>query len=205
MNIQTITQIIEKKNIKWIQLHFTDITGNLRVLHIPSHRFLDDKIWKNGMGFDGSSIGLSPVDRSDMIALPDITSFLILPHEEEEARIVCDIYNPSLRKYEGDPRTILKKSIALAKRNGFDDINISPEMEFYLLEEYKTDSYEIKEKEAYFIPPPLDNAKQYRKDLSSLLLKSGYNLKYHHHETGKYQHEVEIRPLPALASADFCM
>ena len=44
MNQEMIRQIIEEKNIEWIQTHFTDLFGRLRVLHIPSERFLNDDI-----------------------------------------------------------------------------------------------------------------------------------------------------------------
>ena len=93
---------IEKNQIKWIQLHFTDVIGTLRVLHIPAKRFLEDNIWKYGIGFDGSSIGLSHIEKSDLIAIPDLASSLVLPHENEELRIIADIYEPSLKKFEGD-------------------------------------------------------------------------------------------------------
>jgi len=35
-------------------------------------------------------------------------------------------------------------------------------------------------------------------------MESGYHVKYHHHETGKSQHEIEIKELEAMAAADFC-
>jgi len=35
-----IKELIDKKHIKWIQIHFTDIMGGLRTLHIPADRFL---------------------------------------------------------------------------------------------------------------------------------------------------------------------
>ena len=205
MSINNIRNSIEKNQIKWIQLHFTDVIGTLRVLHIPAKRFLEDNIWKYGIGFDGSSIGLSHIEKSDLIAIPDLASSLVLPHENEELRIIADIYEPSLKKFEGDPRIILKKALEKAKKKGFDVVSISPEMEFYLMSENSENFHEIKEKQGYFVPPPLDDAKQYRKDLSSLLSKSGYNIKYHHHETGKYQHEVEVKAMNALGAADFCM
>ena len=40
--------------------------------------------------------------------------------------------------------------------------------------------------------------------LSDILIKSGYQVKYHHHEKGKFQHEIEVKELDALIAADFC-
>ena len=84
MDHDNIRQQIEEKNIKWIQTHFTDLFGGLRVIHIPSDRFIKDDILNNGPGFDGSSVGLTGVEKSDLIAMPDPNTFLILPHEQQE-------------------------------------------------------------------------------------------------------------------------
>lgn len=205
MNPRHIKRAIEEHNIHWVQLHFTDLFGRLRAVHISAEQFLGDDIWKNGIGFDGSSVGFSDVDKSDMVALPDPSSFLILPHERGEARIVADICKTPQKRFSGDPRTILKKALATAARHGFDTVSISPEMEFYLLDEYPDTARGINEKKGYFVPPPLDDAKEYRRELSELLIKSGYTVKYHHHETGKNQHEVEILGLDAIGAADFCI
>jgi len=48
MDHDNIRQLIEEKNIKWIQTHFTDLFGGLRVIHIPSDRFIKDDILNNG-------------------------------------------------------------------------------------------------------------------------------------------------------------
>ena len=82
MNLKSIKDIVSKKDIKWIQVHFTDIIGGLRVLHIPANRFFDDNVIKKGINFDGSSIGFRQVERSDMIALPDIETFKYLPYKK---------------------------------------------------------------------------------------------------------------------------
>jgi glutamine synthetase len=77
-------------------------------------------------------------------------------------------------------------------------------MEFYAFNDSQQKYKEEKPNEGYFLPSPIDNAKDYRKQLSDVLMKSGYHVKYHHHETGKSQHEIEIKELDAMAAADFC-
>ena len=81
---------------------------------------------------------------------------------------------------------------------------ISPEVEFYVFNHNESKFTEIKENQGYFIAPPLDNAKEYRKKLSDALMECGYPVKYHHHESGKSQHEIEIDDLDAIHAADFC-
>lgn len=205
MDEKTVAEWITKKRLQWVQIHFTDVMGGLRVVHMPAARFLENDVIHTGVGFDGSSVGFRRVDKSDMIALPDRSTFLPLPHEPGEVLVRADLYDTTLTPYRAGPRNILKAAIDKAKDSGFDRIIISPEMEFYVFDRSEGDHlYEVKENQGYFIPPPIDNVKEFRKELSDLLIESGYKVKYHHHETGKWQHEVEIEGLDAIAAADFC-
>lgn len=204
MDKNTIKNLIEKNNIQWIQLHFTDLIGRLRVVHIPANQFIKN-VLTNGVGFDGSSVGIASVEKSDMIAMPDPKTFLILPHEKNEARIIADILDSSKKPFFGDPRYILKKAKEEVLNYGFDEIRFSPEMEFYVFKYNEESSYENNEKQGYFSPSPLDDAKEFRKTLSEMIIKSGYEIKYHHHESGKYQHEVEINSLDVIDAADYCI
>ena len=205
MNKEKITKAIKDHNITWIQLHFTDLFGGLRVVHIPANQFIKDDILNHGSGFDGSSVGLKHVEKSDMIAIPDPDSFLVLPHETNEARILADVHNTNNEPSVVDPRYVLKQAVKTAQKQGFDDVIISPEMEFFILSDEEKNHYEPLASQGYFAPPPLDDVKEFRKTVSELLLKSNINVKYHHHENGRYQHEIEVKPLSAVAAADFCM
>jgi glutamine synthetase len=204
MNQQQIKKEIETHHIRWIQIHFSDLIGGLRVFHVPADRFIKDDVLVKGSRFDGSSVGFRKVERSDMLAVPDPDTFLVLPHLEGEALIranLCDVdYNP----YRAGPRHILHRAVDTAKSQGFDNIMISPEIEFYVIDHNANKLNEIKENQGYFIAPPLDNAKEYRKKLSDILMACGCQVKYHHHESGKSQHEIEIAELNAIPAADFC-
>ncbi len=203
--IETIyEEQIKQHNIRWIQLQFTDLIGRLRVLHIPVERFLHEVI-PDGIGFDGSSVGMAKVEKSDMIIVPDLSTFLILPHEENEARVIGNIYDATKQPFFGDPRFILQRAKEHVMKNGFDEIKFSPEMEFYVFDDQEDGSYDINEKQGYFIPSPFDNVKAFRKKVSEYLLDSNINVKYHHHESGKNQHEVEIKSLDVLDAADYCI
>jgi glutamine synthetase len=204
MSKSKIKELIDKNHIRWIQVHFTDLLGGLRVLHIPADRFLSDDIISKGINFDGSSVGFRRVEKSDMIALPDSETFKLLPHEKDEAMIRADLYDTKYDLYRACPRNILKKAIEVAKKNGFDKVMISPEMEFSCFNKSTDEENILKESISYFAPPPLDDLKEFRKKLSDVLMESGYQVKYHHHEKGMYQHEIEVKELEALNAADFC-
>ena len=78
------------------------------------------------MGFDGSSItGFNAIEESDMIAMPDPTTFRVLPWRPEDdgggvARMFADILTPEREPYEGDPRHVLRRAEERAKAMGFD-------------------------------------------------------------------------------------
>lgn len=205
MQMSTISKKIKENDIKWIQVHFTDLLGGLRAVHIPSERFLQDHVLRQGCGFDGSSVGLKHVEKSDMIAIPDPDTFHILPHEDSEARILADIYDTTYQPSTVDPRYALKQAVAAAQKQGFDDVIIAPEMEFFVLPDDQENLYGPRANKGYFVPPPIDDVKEFRKMLSELLIETGINVKYHHHENGRFQHEIEVKSLSAIAAADFCM
>ena len=204
MTTQQIKKQIDAQHIRWIQVHFTDLIGGLRVFHFPASRFIKDDILRRGSRFDGSSVGFRKVERSDMIAIPDPQTFLILPHLENEALIRAYLLDVDHNPYRAGPRHILQRATDVAKRQGFDSTMISPEIEFYVFNHNENNFTEIKANQGYFIPPPLDVAKEYRKKLSDVLMACGYPVKYHHHESGKSQHEIEIADLAAIPAADFC-
>jgi len=204
MKKKDLKEIIDKNNIKWIQVHFTDLLGGLRVLHIPADRFLNDDVLKKGINFDGSSVGFRRVEKSDMIALPDEQTFNKLPYEKDEALIRANLYDTDYKPYRAGPRNILIKAVETAKKSGYDKIIISPEMEFCCFKKFVDEEADYKEGITYFSPPPLDDLKVFRKKLSDVLSESGYQVKYHHHEKGKFQHEIEVKGLNALDAADFC-
>ena len=199
-----IKEQIDKKHIKWIQVHFTDLIGNLRVLHIPADRFLIDDVISKGINFDGSSVGFRRVEKSDMIALPESDTFKIIPYEKDEAMIRANLYDTNYTPYRAGPRNILKRAIDKAKTKGYDKVMISPEMEFSCFKKSTDEENGFTDNTPYFSPPPLDDLKEYRKKLSDVINESGYQVKYHHHEKGKFQHEIEVKELEALEAADFC-
>ena len=204
MSKDNLKNLVEKNNIKWIQLHFTDLIGRLRSLDMPADNFLKS-VLKDGIGIDGSSVGFAKVEKSDMIVIPDPDTFMVLHHEKGEARVIGEIYDLSKKQFSAGPRHVLNKAVDFAKNSGFDDVKISPEMEFYVLHEHGEQEPKIVEQQGYFAPASLDDCKDYRKTLSEFVQNSGYNLKYHHHEVGLYQHEIEIGALDALSAADYCV
>src|SRR5438128_8697677 len=137
MPVQALTSedvkaIVAEREIRFIRLWFTDILGQLKSFSINAAE-LDDAM-EGGMGFDGSSItGFNAIEESDMIAMPDASTFAVLPWRPEDrgvARMFCDVVTPAREPYEGDPRYVLRRALERAESKGFDAFNVRPELEF---------------------------------------------------------------------------
>src|ERR1700751_3592460 len=100
-----VKALVEEREIRFIRFWFTDILGQLKSFSINAAE-LDDAC-EAGMGFDGSSItGFNAIEESDMIAMPDASTFVVLPWRPNAAgvaRMFCDIQTPEGTPYEGDP------------------------------------------------------------------------------------------------------
>ena len=136
--VAKVMEKIEENDIKFIKLWFTDILGFLKSFSVPKEEI--EKAFNEGIGFDGSSIeGFVRIDESDMVAIPDPTTFAILPWRPKEkgvARIFCDIVTPDGKPFEGDPRYVLKKNLEKAKKLGF-TYYVGPELEYFYFKDAK--------------------------------------------------------------------
>src|SRR5919205_240106 len=128
-----VIALVEDQDIRFIRLWFPDILGQLKSFSINASELED--AFEGGMGFDGSSItGFNAIEESDMIAMPDISSFAILPWRPEDkgvARMFCDVVTPSREPYEGDPRHVLRRALERAESMGFDRFYVGPELEYF--------------------------------------------------------------------------
>src|SRR3954449_10328239 len=128
-SVDEVKALVDHHDLRFIRFWFTDILGQLKSFAINKDE-LDDA-FEGGMGFDGSSItGFNAIEESDMIAMPDASTFAVLPWRPEESgvgRMFCDILTPERTPYEGDPRHVLRRALERASAMGFDTYNVGPE------------------------------------------------------------------------------
>ena len=101
-----------KEDVKEVALQFTDLSGILHSLSVPSG--LLPKVAAEGIHMDGSSVDMVDISESDLKLMPRLETFVVLPptlFAQRVARVLCDIYQPeSERPYELDPGFVLKKA-----------------------------------------------------------------------------------------------
>jgi glutamine synthetase len=183
---------------------FTDVLGVLKSFAITIDEL--ETALNEGMGFDGSSIeGFCRIDESDMIAMPDPSTFRLIPWrpaEDAVGRMFCDIYKPDGTPFDGDPRNVLKKNLKKAKDLGF-TFYVGPELEYFYFKDSK--KTEFLDAGGYFDLVPLDMAQDLRRQTVLTLDKMGISVEYSHHEVAPSQHEIDMRYTDALTMADQVM
>jgi glutamine synthetase len=199
-----VLELVKEKNVSFIQFWFTDVLGMLKSFALTPTE-LEEGL-DEGMGFDGSSIeGFARIEESDMLAMPDPTTFRLLPWRQGDrpvARMFCDIVNPDNTPYEGDPRYVLKRLLKIIGDKGY-TFYVGPELEyFYFKSNTKPEGIDTG---GYFDSRPLDLASDLRRDTIFALQEMGIQVEYSHHEVAPSQHEIDLRYDDALSMADKTM
>ncbi|MBW1838166.1 MAG: glutamine synthetase [Deltaproteobacteria bacterium] len=201
---EDVMKVVKEKNVSFIQFWFTDVLGMLKSFAITPNEL--EMGMSEGMGFDGSSIeGFARIEESDMVAMPDPTTFRMLPwrpNDRPVARMFCDIVKPDQTPYEGDPRYVLKKLLQKIKEKGY-TFNVGPELEYFYFKS-KTELEPLDEG-GYFDSRPLDMAADLRRETIFALQEMGIDVEYSHHEVAPSQHEIDLRYDEALSMSDKTM
>jgi len=197
--------VIEQQHIKFISLWFTDIVGLVKNITIPASQL--ENVIDNGIHFDGSSIeGLARVAESDMMLMPDLSTYVLLPwtsNGDRTARLMCNIHTPNGQPFIGDPRNALQRALDKAKDMGF-AFKTGMELEFFLFrrdDEGRPVIHSPHDTAGYFDVAD-DNAQRIRHRMMETLSEMGIMVDSTHSETGHGQHEIDFQYNHALVSAD---
>ena len=160
-----------EKNVRFIRLMFTDITGTIKNVEVPFSQL--EKALDGNMMFDVSSIeGFVRIEESDMYLVPDYETWLVFNWHEKEgdariARLICDVESTNRKPFAGDPRSNLKRVLEQMKTFGFTEFNLGPEPEFFLfkLDENGEPTMSLNDNGGYFDLAPTDLAENCRRDI----------------------------------------
>ncbi len=200
-----IIAALDEQAIRFLNLWFVDIMGGVKSIVAPSSRV--EEILERGMLFDGSSIeGSSRAVESDMLLLPDLNTFAVLPWdgpEERAARFICTVHTPQGEPFMGDPRTVLKEALARAAAKGF-SFKTGMELEFFLFQHSASSEPETQwpHDEVSYFDLSTNFTQSIRRKMMGTLEALGMCVDSGHHEIGSGQHEIDFSYDDALASAD---
>ena len=233
-NFEEAKIFIDENDIRMIDFRMIDLNGRWHHLTIPAERFTES-IMTAGIGFDGSNYGFAPVEKSDMVFIPDLSSAAIDDF--------CDIKTLSMIgdiriigktdnvPFNQEPRNVCKRAEEYMKELGVaDTFLLGPEFEFYVFDEVTYNNkpnssgftldgaeafwntgefgslgFQTPHQGGYHIAPPQDVQYDYRSKVCMMMENQGIKVKYHHHEVGSAQMEIEVEFAPMTEMADKTM
>lgn len=150
MDSKEIRSICKEKGIRMIDFKMTDLDGRWRHITIPVERFNDD-IFIYGIGFDGSNYGYAPVEKSDMVFIPDPATAVIDPFTDVPTLTMCGnvcVIGKENTPFDQYPRNVCLRAIEYMKAEEIaDEMLIGPEFEFHLFDNV---SYSVEPQRAGF-------------------------------------------------------
>jgi len=150
-NLEEVKKYCSKNDIKMIDFKMIDLFGRWRHLTIPVERFGEETM-SSGIGFDASNYTFAPVEKSDMIFIPDLATAFHDPFVETPTlSMIGDVFVIGREKsfrFEQDPRTVADRAEEYMKSTEIADVmKIGPEFEFYVFDHV---SYEVKQNTCSF-------------------------------------------------------
>jgi glutamine synthetase len=205
-----VLRTLEERDIRFVRLWFTDVLGTLKSVSVAPAEL--ESAFEEGIGFDGSAIeGFARVYESDMVAMPDPTTFQVFPFEGrgigESARMFCDILTPEGAPSWADPRHVLRRALSKAADRGF-TFYVHPEIEFFLFKDIfpeTGDKPEPVDDGGYFDHTTHSVARDFRRQAILALERIGISVEFSHHEVAPGQQEIDLRYADALTTADNIM
>ena len=196
---------VKEENVHFLRLQFTDIDGIIKNVEVPESQF--EKALDGQIMFDGSSIeGFTRIEESDMLLVPDLTTFEVFPWETDHGkvgRLICDIATPDGANFAGCPRSALKRVVAKAEKMGY-RMMAGPEAEFFLF--HRNENGEpvpaTHDTGGYFDLSPRDLGEEARRDITLVLEAMGFEVEAAHHEVAPGQHEIDFKYEEAVKTAD---
>src|SRR5438270_235011 len=141
----TAVDVIRKARdagVQVVDLRFTDLPGTWQHFSIPLKELTED-LFKEGIGFDGSSIrGFQAINESDMLLFADPASAFVDPClEVPTLSLTCDVSDPVTgARYSRDPRYVAQKAEQYLVKTGIaTTAYYGPEAEFYIFNSVRFD------------------------------------------------------------------
>ncbi|HEY8534694.1 MAG TPA: type I glutamate--ammonia ligase [Micromonospora sp.] len=140
---EELLRYLKDEDVKFVDVRFCDLPGVMQHFNVPADAF-DEKIFTDGLAFDGSSIrGFQAIHESDMLLLPDVTTAFVDPFRKEKTLgLNFFIHDPITREpYTRDPRNVARKAEEYLAASGIaDTAYFGAEAEFYIFDSIRYDT-----------------------------------------------------------------
>jgi len=198
-----VLRVARERDVRYVRIWFVDVLGLLKSVAIAVSEL--EAALEHGVGIDGSALeGVARMAERDVIAVPDPTTFQILPWCQGGvvARMFCDVSQTDDRPFPGDSRHALRRMLDRAGELGF-TLLVGCEMEFFV---FAGGGPEIAPRPldsgAYLDLTTLDVGSEFRGLTIDYLEQMGIPTSSSHHEDAPSQHEIDLQHMDALSMAD---
>jgi glutamine synthetase len=135
-----VIQWARAQGLQIVDLKFVDLPGLWQHFSVPISE-LNEALFSDGIGFDGSSIrGFQKIHESDMLLIPDASTAVVDPAcTVPTLSLICNVIDPVTREpYSRDPRYVAQKAEQYLVRTGIADTSYwGPECEFYIFNDIR--------------------------------------------------------------------
>ena len=125
--LEEVQKYVRDHHFKMIDLKFSDLHGRWHHVTVPAREF-NAQLMRDGVGFDGSAVGLKSVKAGDMVLLPDLTTAFRDPFwEAPTLSFICSAYEADTRlPFPRDPRNIARRAEEYLQEIGVADESRCP-------------------------------------------------------------------------------
>ncbi len=222
MDIATIRQLIDEGKIEYVKIGAPDIDGVWRGKRVASRFFLESL--EDGFaqcdvifGWDIAenvlpNLKFSNWERgfADVVMKPDLSTFVLVPWEENVASCLCDLWTEEGQRVTISPRYVLQTLIERARSLGYEPITAA-EMEFRF---FRENQQTLREKDFGPNLTPLNpgmncySISQSSPDdfllgrIARMMRDYGVEIEGYNREHGPGMYEMNIHYANALSAAD---
>ncbi|WP_440603907.1 glutamine synthetase family protein [Bacillus sp. GB_SG_008] len=207
---ENVLKIVEQENIEFIRVEFLDYAGMTRGRTIRTSQL--NSAMEKGINFSTAIMSFDCFDEyipnptygandGDFFAVPDSSTFAILPYRKNTARMLCDLVDENGEPWEGCPRSALKRLLSEAETLLGGNMYMAFEQEAYLLKEIDG-KLEPADKSHCFSTEGIDIQEDFVQDVVCSLEKMGVQTEQISSEYGPGQLEINLKYAPALKAAD---
>jgi len=137
-SVAEVKEFCRQNDVAMIDFKMIDIDGRWRHLSIPVDRFTEETMTA-GIGFDGSNYGFAPIEKSDMVFIPNLKTAIVDQFVEiPTISMMGDVYvidDPENRPFDQYPRNVSLAAENYMRELGIaDQMIVGPEFEFYLFD-----------------------------------------------------------------------
>jgi glutamine synthetase len=226
MDIAQVEGLIRERGIEVVKMGGSDMNGVFRGKRMLAEHFIEG--CKSGHGFgqcdvifgwdiaeqliDGLTVGSASTGFGDVVMLPDLDTFRIVPWEESAAAVVCDYATAEGEPLAVSPRQVLRRVVERAQSMGYRPM-MSAEFEVRL---FREDQQSLRAKRFSDLEPLNPGLNCYSIHHASMdedvvgrirrmMSAYGVPVEGYNREHGEGMYEINLRYADALTAADNAM